>query len=139
MPRNSALILTSCLSAALVAGVGWAASPAAYHAPRLSFGQPDLGDYWSNASLTPESRPASLGEKLVYSPQEAKALEQKAANEFTEGNEPTNPNEGAPKKGGEIQTNIRPEFAAAGGNVGGYNIGWLDPGNAIMRVGGQPR
>src|SRR5207245_130713 len=35
--------------------------------------------------------------------------------------------------------NLRPEFAAAGGDVGGYNRGWLDPGAAVMRVGGEPR
>jgi hypothetical protein len=35
--------------------------------------------------------------------------------------------------------NLRPEFAAAGGNVGGYNRGWLDPGSAVMRVHGEPR
>jgi hypothetical protein len=33
----------------------------------------------------------------------------------------------------------RPEFAAAGGDVGGYNRGWLDPGNHVMRVNGEPR
>ena len=33
----------------------------------------------------------------------------------------------------------RPEFAAAGGGVGGYDRGWLDPGSHIMRVHGEPR
>ena len=33
----------------------------------------------------------------------------------------------------------RPEFLAAGGAVGGYNRGWLDPGNHVMRVNGEPR
>src|SRR5206468_11499652 len=34
---------------------------------------------------------------------------------------------------------LRPEFAAAGGDVGGYNRGWLDPGASVMRVAGEPR
>jgi len=34
---------------------------------------------------------------------------------------------------------LKPVFAAAGGDVGGYNRGWLDPGHTVMRVGGQPR
>jgi len=110
-----------------------------YKAPRNIFGQPDLGDFWSNASLTPEQRPAALGDRLVYTPEEAKKLEANAANEFVEGGKPTDPNAPAPKQGGELDKTVRPEFAAAGGNVGGYNIGWLDPGNNVMRVHGEPR
>jgi hypothetical protein len=116
------------------------AAPApAYTAPRNSVGQPDLTGYWSNATLTPESRPSKLGDRAVYTPEEVQKLESAVVKEVEEGNERTDPNEGAPKKGGEVPTGVRPEFAAAGGNVGGYNRGWLDPGSAVMRVGGEPR
>ena len=58
--------------------------------------------------------------------------------EVEEGNQPTDPNAPAeaPKRD---SANVRPEFAAAGGDVGGYNRGWLDPGHSVMRVGGEPR
>jgi hypothetical protein len=136
MPRKITLLIGSSLCAVTLAGAGWTAP---YKAPRTSFGQPDLGEYWTNASLTPESRPAALGERLVYTPDEVKKIESGAAKEFEEGGKPTDPNAPPPKKGGEIDKNVRPEFAAAGGNVGGYNIGWLDPGNQVMRVRGEPR
>jgi len=38
-----------------------------------------------------------------------------------------------------VDKHVRPEFAAAGGAVGGYNLGWLDPGPQVMRVHGEPR
>jgi hypothetical protein len=66
-------------------------------------------------------------------------LEGAAATEFKIGNAPTDPNAPAPKYGGEVVQNVRPAFAAAGGGVGGYNLGWLDPGSAMMRVRGEPR
>jgi hypothetical protein len=142
MNRKLALVLAASLCTAAFgapAQLRAAAQKTAYHAPRNVFGQPDLGEVWTNASLTPETRPASLGNRLVYTPEEVKQREGAAAQEFTEGNEPTDPNAPPPKKGGELTPNVRPEFAAAGGNVGGYNIGWLDPGNVIMRVNGEPR
>jgi hypothetical protein len=143
MNRKLALVLATTLTAASFAAPvqlqAAAQKSATYKAPRTSFGQPDLGDYWTNASLTPESRPASLGDRLVYTPEEVKQREAAAAQEFVEGNAPTDPNAPPPKAGGELTPNVRPEFAAAGGNVGGYNIGWLDPGNHVMRVNGEPR
>lgn len=56
-----------------------------------------------------------------------------------DGNQSTDPNAPAPKQGGEIKEGTRPEFVAAGGAVGFYDRGWLDPGSTVMRVGGQPR
>ncbi|MDB5452332.1 MAG: hypothetical protein JWO33_910 [Caulobacteraceae bacterium] len=127
------------LAAATAADKPATASKAGYKAPRNIFGQPDLGDAWSNATLTPESRPASLGDRLVYTPDEVKKLEAAVVDEVAEGNKSTDPNAPAPKQGGEVTPNVRPEFAAAGGNVGGYNRGWLDPGSSVMRVHGEPR
>jgi hypothetical protein len=118
-------------------GQAIAKAEAAYKAPRLAFGQPDLQGYWSNATLTPMMRPASFGSRAAYTPEEVRKLEQGAQEEVTEGNKPTDPN--APAEAPPLPKNIRPEFAAAGGDVGGYNRGWLDPGAAVMRVGGEPR
>lgn len=112
----------------------------AYKAPRNALGQPDLSGYWSNASLTPEARPAALGERLNYTPAEVAKLEGAVVDEVAAGNQVTDPNAPPPKAGGETAAaGTRPEFAAAGGNVGGYNRGWLDPGAHVMRVDGQAR
>jgi hypothetical protein len=143
-PVNRALILAlgTALCAAPIAFTGLsavAAPAAAWKAPIASDGHPDLSGFWSNASLTREQRSPKLGNRLVYTPAEVKELEGAVVQEVKEGNEPTDPNAPAeaPKpKPGAI---IRPEFAAAGGDVGGYNRGWLDPGSSVMRVGGEPR
>jgi hypothetical protein len=108
----------------------------AYTAPRLKIGQPDLQGVWSNASLTPQGRPASLKDKKAYTEEEVAKMEAAVVAEVEEGNKKTDPNAGAELK---QEANIRPEFAAAGGAVGGYNRGWLDPGNSVMRVNGEPR
>ena len=111
-----------------------------YKAPRNSFGQPDLGEYWTNATLTPESRPGGLGDRAVYTADEVAKQEAAVVREQQVGNERTDPNAPPPTAGGDKPApGTRPEFAAAGGNVGGYNYGWLDPGSTVMRVHGEPR
>ena len=140
MKRALMLCLGSVLCAApLAITIAHAADkPAAkstYKAPRNTFGQPDLGETWSSATLTTELRPASA-KALVYTPDEVKKLEDyaqmeiKAGNANTAADAPVNVNNGL---------ELRPGFAAAGGTVGGYNRGWLDPGSQVMRVGGEPR
>jgi hypothetical protein len=109
---------------------------AAFKTPRNAFGQPDLSGNWSNATLTPMVRNPKYGNELIMPAAAVKAEEAEMAREFKEGNMPTDPD--APVKKG-VEKDVRPEFAAAGGDVGGYNIGWLDPGRAIMRVHGEPR
>ena len=41
-----------------------------YKAPRTPAGQPDLQGVWANASGVPLQRPAPLGEKAIYTPEE---------------------------------------------------------------------
>ena len=115
-----------------------AAAPAAYKTPRNAFGQPDLTGFWTNATLTPMTRSPSVGGRPAYTPEEVKKMESAVVAEVEEGNQPTDPNAPAeaPKRDA---ANLRPEFAAAGGDVGGYNRGWLDPGSTVMRVHGEPR
>lgn len=126
----------ACMTGAAVAQTK--APAAAYKTPRNVFGQPDLSGFWSNASLTPLTRPASAGGKAVYTEEEVKKLEAQVVAEVEEGNADTDPD--APAEAPKTTSaNVRPEFAAAGGDVGGYNRGWLDPGNHVMRVGGEPR
>jgi hypothetical protein len=140
---NRALILALgtalCASSIALVGPAQAAGAApAFQAPVAADGHPDLAGFWSNATLTPERRPAKFGDRLVYTPAEVKALENAVVEEVKEGNKPTDPNAPAAAPKADA-AKLRPEFAAAGGDVGGYNRGWLDPGSSVMRVAGQPR
>ena len=134
---GTALCVSPLAVAPAVAETKAAKPAAAYKAPRNAFGQPDLSGYWSNASLTPMMRPSAFGTRLVLTPEEVKKMEGAAALEVEEGNAPTDPD--APAEHQPKVTNVRPEFAAAGGDTGGYNRGWLDPGSHVLRVKGEPR
>lgn len=143
MKRALVLALGTALCAAPLALTGpldaAAQTKSTYKAPRNAWGQPDLSGFWSNVTLTPEVRPAAYGNRLVHTPEEVQKMENAVLQEIEEGNQSTDPNAPAPKKGGEIKEGIRPEFAAAGGGVGGYDRGWLEAGNHVMRVNGEPR
>ncbi len=117
-----------------------AVKAAAYRAPRNAFGQPDLGGFWTNASITGETRPQGVA-SLVYTPEETRRLEGEVQTEVAAGNRPTDPNAPIDARGGTtLQEGIRSRYASTlGSNVGGYNRGWLDPGSSVMRVNGQPR
>ncbi len=137
-PLAASLAGTVTLLALLAPAAGAADRP--WSAPRLSFGQPDLGETWSNVSMTPESRPPALGAKATYTQEEALAIERASQMALAAANRKTDPNAPPPTAGGDRPpAGTRPEFALAGGNVGGYNAFWLDPGNAVMRVRGEPR
>jgi hypothetical protein len=137
--RRLTLTLGTALGAALALAPLSAplASPAgAYVAPLAADGHPDLSGYWSNATLTPMVRDPKLGDRLAYTPAEAKALESDEAHQVEVGNKRTDPNAPVNAPNG---LELKPSFLAAGGDVGGYNRGWLDPGHTVMRVGGEPR
>ena len=113
---------------------------AVYKASRNSFGQPNLEGQWTNATITRETRPANVQGRAVYTPEEVIREEGIIQTEIAVGNRSTDPNAPPPSKGGDpLPKGIRPELAAGGGAVGGYDRGWLDTGSAVMRVGGQPR
>src|SRR5690242_15579650 len=86
----AAALLTPAVAFAQTAGHPAAAN--AYHAPRTRFGQPDLMGYWSNSTLTPVTRDPKLGDRLVYTPAEVKALESGEQHEIAVGNQRTDPN-----------------------------------------------
>ena len=56
-----------------------APAPKAYTPPRTADGQPDLQGVWNNATLTPLERPAELGSKAFFTPQEAAVYERQTA------------------------------------------------------------
>ena len=59
--------------AALISPPAWAQT---YKAPRTALGQPDLQGVWTNATITPLTRPAKFGERNVLTREEAAAQEQ---------------------------------------------------------------
>jgi hypothetical protein len=144
--------LVLALGTALVAAPAFAApaqAPAAdpsvrapgWKAPRNAFGQPDLSGYWSNATLTPTTRNPKLSDQLVLPEAQARKMEAAFAQALAAADQPTDPDEKTTDaKANETELlKIRPDFAAAGGDVGGYNAFWLDPGAHLMRVNGEYR
>jgi hypothetical protein len=114
----------ACRLAALVCALPAAALAAdAYRAPRNGFGQPDLGGAWSNATLTPQARPALYGTRRAQTPEEVKLLEGAVA----------------AKDAASAAPVTAASAAAASDNVGAYDRAWIDQGAKVMRVGGEPR
>ena len=113
--------------------------------PRLPDGRPDLQGNWTNATITPLERlrqetPLAITEEAARD-EETKT---RAAIEFRE--QDSDPNRAAPPKGGELRKspNAEPTYLervwqGGAGVVGGYNSFWIDPGDRVLRVDGQPR
>jgi hypothetical protein len=119
-------------------------SPPGWKAPRNAMGQPDLSGYWSNATMTPMFRNAKLTDKLVVPKAQAVELEKVFAEALAAADAPTDQKKGPgavtdPNSAEAKLVKIRPDFAAAGGDVGGYNTFWIDPGNHMMEVNGEYR
>ena len=118
----------------------WLTSPAAaqkpaepaktYKVPRTPDGHPDLQGVYDLETLTPVDRPAGAGP--TYTKEQAAKLEAAAASQRKEGDKAIDGNRTAPPKGGDGSP-------GPAGNVGGYNLGWLDPGSTLNIVDGQIR
>jgi hypothetical protein len=76
--------------------------------PRTPDGQPDLQGIWTNATITPFERPASLSGKAFLTEEEAAALEAQAARRRVEADRLTP------------------------GEVGSYNQFWFDAGEKVL-------
>ena len=118
-------------------------APKGWVAPRTAFGQPDISGYWSNATMTPFTRNAKLTNKATLSLAEARAAEKVWGDALAAADAPTEDKPTGPTAK-EVETRekllaLRPDFAAAGGDVGGYNTYWIDPGTHIMEVNGEFR
>ncbi|MFZ5719058.1 MAG: hypothetical protein ACOY5Y_06265 [Pseudomonadota bacterium] len=148
------LALVLALGTAMAAGVATAghaapsgdkAAPAskAWKAPKNAMGQPDLSGYWTNSTMTPFTRNRRLGDKATMSAEEADMIEKAWTEALAAANEPTDPNAthkdltASPAQQKLLE--FRPDFGAAGGDVGGYNSFWIDPGTQILEIDGEHR
>lgn len=86
-----------------------------YLVPRLANGQPDFSGVWTNDTITPIERPASLAGREYLSEDEIATMERNIA-------------EGRERRDNNI-------VVEAGGNVGGYNQIWLDSGDTVLSTG----
>ncbi len=110
------------------------AAPAIAQVPRAPDGKPDLTGIWSNASLTPLSRARGVS-KLVVTKEEAQKIADGTAiagvaaddPEFNRNARYSDPNKGAPPKGGS-------DFG-----LKGYDSFWVTPGTMLANVKGEYR
>ncbi len=91
--------------------------------PRTPDGHPDLQGVWTNATITPLSRPAQFDGKPTISDAEAKAFEAKD------------------KETNTLDSDVTSSFNArtGGPGVGAYNNLFVDRGSQLARVDGQAR
>ena len=95
--------------------------------PRTPDGHPDLQGNWTSATLTPLQRPE--GQDLVLSWEDVERREGRAANRLERVSRPSDPDRSAPEAGGR----------GGRGSVGGYNGIYIDAGDVVARVYGEPR
>ena len=112
-----------------------AAARPAYQAPHNAFGQPDFTGVWSNTMTTRMERPANLGDRLVFTPAEVKAIEQEREAMRKSGDEPT-PQEATIT---DLVKTCNIPGVPAGGPDCGVNTAFIDAGERVGRVNGQPR
>ena len=126
--RYSALLVAFCVAIALLGPVSSVAAQAAsstsgeWVVPRTPDGRPDLQGNWSSATITPLQRPE--GQDLVLTWEEVEVREGRAANRLERVSRPSDPDRGAPR---------------AGRGVGGYNGIYIDAGDVVAKVYGEPR
>jgi hypothetical protein len=72
----SAVVLLAVLAAPSMsqAQSGESSSADSFKVPLTAAGQPDLQGHWTNDTYTPFERPAELGDKAFYTPEEAEAF-----------------------------------------------------------------
>ena len=98
--------------------------------PRTPDGRPDLQGNWSNATLTPLSRPS--GRDAVLTPEEVTRIEQGREALVNERSEASDPNREAPPAGGRNPICIDAATTC-------YNQVYIDAGSRVAVVNGEPR
>ena len=124
--RNRLLIVCGVLTIAAATALPGAENR------RTPDGHPDFSGTYDIATQTPLTRPASLGERLSLTDEEAKAMAKAIADQKAKRNRASDPNRAAPPAGGDGSE-------GAAGNVGGYNTLWDDNGEGAFKIDGQWR
>jgi hypothetical protein len=145
MMRNLFALVISVVAAAVLATGEPLAQAKPWVVPRTPDGKPDLQGNWTNETQTPLERMGTAAATLTA--EQAAAIERRAqlVEEFRD--QPSDPNRPTPPKGGDNRALTAPGDPSfieriaegAGGQVGGYNGFWLDPGNRVITIDGVPR
>ena len=136
MLRSTASFMAMCIAATAFGLVTPAAaqeparSSGDWVVPRTPDGRPDLQGNWSSATITPLNRPRGQGP--VLSPEDVERLEGTAAGYLERVSQPSDPDRVAPPVGGDGSV-------GAAGMVGGYNGIYIDRGDRVAVVYGEPR
>lgn len=112
---SNAILATFSSIAVACSGHAFAQSGNNWVNARTPDGQPDLQGVWTNATITPMERPASLSDKAFLSDDEIAAMEARTAQN---------------RERAEANINVEP-----GGDIGGYNQFWLDSGDTVLSTG----
>ena len=100
--------------------------------PRTPDGRPDLSGTYDPATLTPLQRPKRFGTKLILTEEEASGIAEAERAMLAKRNSASDPNRKAPAVGGDGSK-------WPSGNVGGYNLFWIDRGAGAFQIDGQWR
>ena len=136
MLRNVASFLGLCIAvtASGVVAPAVAQAPAStsgdWVVPRTPAGHPDLQGNWSSATVTPLQRPRDQGPTLSW--EEVEVREGRAEGYLERVSQPSDPDRVAPPVGGDGSV-------GAAGMVGGYNGIYIDAGDVVAKVYGEPR
>jgi hypothetical protein len=113
---------------------------AGYKVPRMADGHPELEGVWTNATTTPLARPANFGDRLIMTPQELAKTEGDTLARNARQNKNTDQATIENWKTAALQPDTSDECRSGSrGAACGYNAGWTDPGDRVMRVNGEPR
>ena len=108
--------------------------------PRMPSGRPDLSGNYNAATLTPLVRPPQFGDKATLTPEEAKDIAKREQDLQLKGAEKSVIDEAPPEGGAKV---VGLEETAGGGNefgagnVGAYNLFWMDRGDDVNIIDGK--
>jgi len=143
--RNLLALLSSVLAITVLIGQSPLAQGKPWVVPRTADGKPDLQGNWTNETQTPLERMGTASATLTK--EQADAIEERARVVAEFRDQPSDPNRPTPPKGGDnsvLTAPGEPSFIeriaeGAGGQVGGYNGFWLEPGDRVITIDGVAR
>ena len=104
--------------------------------PRTPDGRPDLQGNWTNGTITPIERPQ--GFEAVLTPEQVAQIEGGRQECIEAHSQASDPERDAPAAGG-VSLGCDFVLDAAAGGTGGYNVFYLDRGDQVAVVNGEPR